>query len=207
MEKFVITINRYCGSGGATVGRKIAEKLNINFYDKEMIDLASEENGMLTQTADRVRDSLFSRISDYEYDGNLITPESSDFAPYQDLFNYQAKIIKDLADKENCVVVGRCADFVLSEHKNLIRVFISADEQTCIQNEMKRLDITNRQAKERICKVNLYRKAYYRHHTGQSWHSVRHYDISLSTSRLSYDECADMVIEYLNKVLAKNKDE
>lgn len=207
-KKFVITINRYCGSGGASVGRRVAEKLGVSFYDKELIDLASEESGislsLFAQADERVKNSLFTRLSRNIYVGELIAPDSPDFTSYQNLFNYQAKIIKDLAQQESCVVVGRCADFILRDLPNRISVFITADEQDCVQNEMERLSITNKQARDRIAKTNAYRKAYYRHHTGLRWNSAKHYDLSLSTSKLSYDECADIIVEFLNKVLAKN---
>lgn len=208
-KKFVITINRYCGSGGSTVGRKVAEKLGVNFYDKDLIDLASEESGislsLFAQADERVKNSLFTRLSRNIYDGDLISPDSPDFTSYQNLFNYQAKVIKDLAEKESCVVVGRCADFILKDLPNRVSVFLTADDHDCVQNEMQRLSITNKQAKDRIVKINAYRKAYYRHHTGLRWNSAKHYDLSLNTSRLSYDECAEIIVEYLNRVLAKNE--
>lgn len=209
-KKFVITINRYCGSGGSTVGRKVAEMLGVNFYDKELIDLASEESGislsLFAQADERVKNSLFTRLSKNIYDGDLIAPDSPDFTSYQNLFNYQAKIIKDLAEKENCVVVGRCADFILRDMPNRISVFLTADEHDCVTNEMQRLSITNKQAKDRIAKINAYRKAYYRHHTGQRWNSAKHYDLSLNTSTLGYEACAEMIVEFLERVLKQNEE-
>ena len=209
MEKFVITVNRCCGSNGASVARKVAETLGIGFYDRDLIDLASEQSGIsldLFAAADeRVKNSLLTRISSDEYDGTLITPESDDFDDYQKLFDCQADVIRNLAKKESCVIVGRCADFVLlNEDVNLVRVFVGARDHTCVQNEMKRLSITNKQAKERINKINTYRKEYYHHHTGRRWNSARNYDLCISTTVLSADECADIIIQYLNKTLKKD---
>lgn len=210
MENFVITINRYCGSGGSIIGRIIAKKLNVGFYDRELIDLASDESGinkqLFAQADERVRKSLFTRVSRNVYDGTLITPDSDDFTSYQNLFNYQAKVIKDLAEKGPCVIVGRCADFVLKGKKNLIRVFVGAREDVCISREMDRLGLTNKEAKQHITDTDMYRKAYYRYYTGQRWNSAKHYDICINTSVLSYEDCADIIIDYLKRTMAISDD-
>lgn len=211
MENFVITINRYCGSGGSIIGRHIAEKLGVDFYDRELIDLASDESGinkqLFAQADERVRKSLFTRVSKNIYDGTLISPDSDDFTSYQNLFNYQAKVIKDLANKGSCVIVGRCADFVLRGQKNLVRVFVGAREDVCISREMDRLGLTNKEAKERITQMDMYRKAYYRYYTGQRWNSAKHYDICVNTSVLSYEDCADIIIDFLKRTMAKTNED
>lgn len=209
MSKFVITINRSCGSGGSIIGRIIAKQLGANFYDNELIDLASDESGiskqLFAQADERVKNNLFTRMSKNIYDGELITPDSEDFTSYQNLFNYQAKIIKDIAQKESAIIIGRCADFVLKGAENLVRVFVGATEEVCVATETERLSLTEKQAKDRINKMDAYRAAYYRYYTGQQWNNALNYDVCVNTSVLSYEECAQVVVAFLEKVMAKNE--
>ena len=205
-KKFVITINRSCGSGGGSVGRKVAGKLGVNFYDKELIDLensGSAERLRLAQADERVKSSLYARLLKDTYDGVLITPDDPDYEAYQELFSQQAEAIRRIAEQESCVVVGRCADFVLKDAPNRVSVFITARGHDCVSREMDRLSITNKEAKNRREKINAYRGAYYLHHTGKVWDEPEHYDLYLSTSEHSYDECADLIAAYLEKFLEK----
>lgn len=202
-KKFVVTINRHCGSGGGSVGRKVATRLGVAYYDKELLDLSSDSGeyslSLLKSADDRVKSSLVSRLSKGEYDGVLITEDDPDFKPYSELFDLHAKAIRELAHEESMVIVGRCSDFVLKGAENRVSVFITADERQCVRNEMERLSITNLEAKSRIARINAYRAAYYRHHTGQVWDDPENYDLVLSTSEHSYDECANLIIEFLKK--------
>ena len=112
MEKYVITIARQYGSGGRTIGEMLADKLGIHFYDKELMKLASEDSGInerLFNTADeKVKQNVFTKMFKTEkaYTGEVISPESGGFISDDNLFNYQAKVVKELAEKENCVIVG-----------------------------------------------------------------------------------------------------
>lgn len=207
-QPFVITINRSCGSGGSSVGRKLAKKLDVNFYDKELIEFeredTSEERFRLKEADERVKSSLYARLYKDTYDGVLITPDDPDYDAYQELFLHQAEAIRRIAENESCVVVGRCSDFVLKDCKNRVSVFITARGHDCVSREMDRLSITNKEAKARREKINAYRGAYYLHHTGMVWDEPQHYDLFLSTSEHTYDECADLIAEYLEKILEKD---
>ena len=124
MDNFVITIARQYGSGGRTVGEMLAKKLGIGYYDKDIIRMASEDSG--------IHETLFGRVDEYSsakkplfgkngiYSGELISPQSKDFTSDENLFNYQAKIIRELAGKESCVIIGRCSN---------VRMSITADLQ------------------------------------------------------------------------------
>ena len=113
MSEYVITIARGFGSGGRTVGKMLAKKLDINHYDGELIQLASEESGinieLFGKADETVKTNLFKRYN-RSFGEKLITPDSGDFTSNDNLFNYQAKIIRDLAQKQNCIIIGRCAD-------------------------------------------------------------------------------------------------
>ena len=130
MNNIVITIARQYGSGGKTVGEMLAEKLGIHFYNKELMKLASDESGineaLFVNADERARSGhLFGNVP-HVYAGELIPPESEDFTSADNLFNYQAKVIRDLAERESCVIVGRCADFVLQDYENVLSVFVHA---------------------------------------------------------------------------------
>lgn len=207
-QPFVITINRTCGSGGGSVGRKLASKLGVNFYNKELIDFTPEDGEAdlirLTQADERVKSSLYARLLKDTYDGVLITPDDPDYEAYEELFRRQADAIRRIAQAENCIVVGRCSDFVLKDCPNRISVFITARGHDCVAREMDRLSLTNKEAKNRREKINAYRGAYYLHHTGMVWDEPDHYDLVLSTTEHTYDECADLIAQYLEKILEKD---
>ena len=115
-DKIVITIARQYGSGGLTIGKMLAQKLGVHFYDKELLKLASEDSGineaLFVNADEKIKNTILFKIAHSVYHGELIPPESDDFVSTQNLFNYQAKIIKQLANEEACVIVGRCADFI-----------------------------------------------------------------------------------------------
>ena len=201
MSKFVITIARTCGSGGSYVAEELEKKLNIKLYGQDILQLASEDSGISIDLFARSDEELHSnpifKFTKYIYDGKLIPPSSSDFTSQENLFNYQAKVLKELAAKENFVVIGRCADFVLKNEENLVKVFISAKIEDRIKTESERLSISLKEAESRIEKVDKKRTNHYNYFTGADRDDMSNYDICLNTSLLSYDKCADMIIEYM----------
>ena len=170
MDNFVITIARQYGSGGRTVGEMLAKKLGIGYYDKDIIRMASEDSG--------IHETLFGRVDEYSsakkplfgkngiYSGELISPQSKDFTSDENLFNYQAKVIRDLAEKESCVIVGRCADYVLKENPNVVSVFIHADKKFCLERALERNSMTEKEMQKYIEKTDRFRGDFYRYHTG-----------------------------------------
>ena len=127
MDQVVITIARQYGSGGRTVGKMLAERLGISFYDKQIIQMASDESGIdvklfgKVEAGDKVKSSLFGS-KDSIYKGGLHQPGSKDFISDENLFNYQAKVVNDLAEKESYVIVGRCVNYVFKDRPNTLRV-------------------------------------------------------------------------------------
>ena len=146
MENIIITIARQFGSGGKTIGEMYAAKKGINCYSREILKMASEDSGineLLFHKADeRVKGNALFGMAKRIYKGDLISPESDDFVSDRNLFNYQAKIIKQLAEQEPCVIVGRCADFILKDYPNVVSVFVHAPMDYCIQRGMERTIIT-----------------------------------------------------------------
>ena len=117
MKPFVITVARGYGSGGKTIGKMLAEDLGVKYYDMELLRLASDESGinehLFAEADEKLKTPRLFKPRKSAYTGEVIPPDSEDFVSDQNLFNYQAKVIRDLAEKESCVIIGRCADFVL----------------------------------------------------------------------------------------------
>lgn len=204
MANYVITISRSCGSGGSYVGEELAKKLNIKLYEQDILQLASEESGisldLFARTDEELKVNPLFRFSKYIYRGDLIPPSSSEFTSEENLFNYQAKVLKELATKESYIVIGRCADFVLKDSDvKLVRVFIYADKNDRINTESARLSISVKEAESRIDKVDKKRNEHYKYFTGNDRMDMTNYDICLNASACSYEHCADLIIDYLNK--------
>lgn len=201
-EKIVITIARQYGSGGRTVGKMLAEKLGIHFYDKELMKLASEDSGineaLFANADEKIKSTSLFRIAHNSYHGELIPPESDDFVSTQNLFNYQAKIIKGLAEEESCVIVGRCADFILKDYDNVLSVFIHAPHEYCMEQAAKKHSMPSKELEKFIIKTDKHRTDYYKYYTGREWTDARNYDLCLDSSKLGYDRCVEEIISYIN---------
>lgn len=203
MKKYVITIARGFGSGGKTIGRLLAQRLDIDYYDNDLIRLASEESGinleLFGKADEQVKTNLFKRYN-RSYGSKLIPPDSDEFVSSDNLFNYQAKIIRDLADKQNCIIIGRCGDYILKDTENVIRLFVYADPKTCIKNVIDMYGVTPKEAHERIVSLDRARAAYYKYYTGKNWDDVRNYDLCINTSSIGFDKAVDIIIDYMKQM-------
>ena len=200
-KKCVITIARQYGSGGRTIGKMLAQELGIHYYDRELLKLASDESGineaLFAQADEKLKSTSLFRIAKNVYGGELIPPDSDDFTSTDNLFNYQAKIIRELAQEESCVIIGRCADYVLKEYDNVLSVFIHAPKDFCIEKAGEVLNLTGRELERYIAKTDKYRAEYYKYHTGREWTDARNYDLCLNSSKLGYERCVQEIIAYM----------
>lgn len=200
MPELVITIAREFGSGGRTIGKMLSEKYNIPYYDKELLRIASDDSGinesLFGMSDEKSKSGILRKVKVYE--GKVISPESPDFTSEENLFNYQAKVIKELAEnKSPCIIIGRCADFILRERKNVLRLFIWADKETCVKNAMEVCGYERKEAEKQVEKINTERSKYYKAHTGHDWENVRNYDLCLNTSELGFDKCMEIIERYV----------
>lgn len=202
MEKrnnIVITIARQYGSGGKTIGRMLAKELDFNCYSREILRLASEDSGINEQlfgkVDERMKLGLMQKLANVTniYNGKLIPPESDDFVTNDNLFNYQAKVIKQLAETENCVIVGRCADFVLRNYDNCLSIFVHGSKEFCLARAMERNSMTAKEMQRFIDKTDKFRGDYYKYHTGHSWYDARNYDLCLDSSKLGFEGCVEAI--------------
>lgn len=200
MEKIIITIARQYGSGGKTIGKKLAANLGIRAYDREILKLASEDSGinenMFNQVDERLKTSPLFRIM-RKYKGELIPPESDDFLSNQNLFNYQAKIIKDLAEDGPCVIIGRCGDYVLRDLPNVVRTFIYASPEYNRRQVIERGAHSGKDVDRYIQRIDKERSDYYHYYTGQEWTDARNYDLCLNSERLEDEGCVEAIKAYI----------
>lgn len=132
------------------------------------------------------------------FNGELIPPESNDFTSNDNLFAYQAKVLKELTKRESYVVVGRAADYVLKDYPYLVRVFIHAPYESCVLHEMDFQSCTRKEAVDEIARMDAYRSAYYKYHTGREWQDVKNYDLSLDTGIYSYEQCTEIIKRFVD---------
>ena len=201
MDHYVITIARGYGSGGKTIGKMLSEKLDIPFYDRELLRMASDDSGiherLFGQADERVKPGLrkpFGKV----YKGDLLPPESDDFVSDDNLFNNQAKIIKELADTRSCVIVGRCADFILQDRPNVVKLFVHAPFESCVKTVMDMYALPQKEAEKKIQDTDRHRSAYYKYYTGRNWDNAQNYDLCLNSAELGFDKCVEIVEAYMN---------
>ncbi len=209
MENFVITIGRNCGSGGSEIAKMLSERLNVEVYDKNLMKLVSDNSGineeMFNLADEHLKNSLLFRVSRGAYDGQPIQPESGNFTADKNLFDYQAKVIKGLADSSSCIIIGRCADWILRDRYNTLRVFIGADKESCAERESKRSFIPLSKARIKVDEKDRRRGEYYRFYTNQQWSEPRQYDLCLNTDAYTFEQCVDFIIAALKVKLGESQ--
>lgn len=200
MKKIVITIARSYGSGGRTLGRLLAKDLGIPCYDQELIRMASDESGInqaLFGEADEMKTGVSLLKGSKPYTGKVLPPESDDFTSKDNLFALQAEIIKKLAEKESCIIIGRCADYVLKDRDDVLRLFFYAPLENCITRAQEISGESEKEILKKINRVDKYRAAYYKYYTGNDWNDTRNYDFCLNTTSMSYEKLIEVVKSYM----------
>lgn len=204
MDKYVITIARTYGSGGRTMGKMLAEELGIKYYDREILRLASDESGiseaLFGEVDEKLKTTPLFRIAKKNYSGEVIPPDSDDFVSNDNLFNYQAKIIKQLAAEESCVIIGRCADYLLRDWKNCIRIYCHAPLEACIKREKELSGLPDKDIIKKIQRIDKHRADYYKYYTGHEWNDANNYDMCINTASMTYEEIIEAVKVYVNIV-------
>ena len=201
MEKFVITIARGYGSGGRTIGMMLAKELNIPYYDRELMRLASDESGineeLFAKADEKLKQSLLFKIARKEYNGELIPPDKEEFVSNDNLFAYQAKVIKDLAAEGPCVIVGRCADYILRDLPHAVRLYIHAPLEDCVARTEGKLPGDAKEREKQILAIDKRRAAYYKYYTGKDWADARNYDLCLDSGKIGYRGCVEAIKKHI----------
>ncbi len=190
--KNIITISRQFGAGGSTIGQKVAAELGYYYCDKDMILRAAIESGNLTPDEVRYYDEKVPK--EFGFGQSLF-----DFynKPLDErLFRAQSEAIRKLAEKGNCVIVGRNANIILKEYDRTLHVFLSATEYFRTKRMMEKMpDLSEEKVVERIHAVDKMRKKYCKYYTDTEFGNAAYYDLALKTSTLGYDKCAELIIE------------
>ena len=186
MQPLVITISRQYGSGGRAIGETLAARLGVSYYDKVLLQLAAERSGLspefIAKTEEQTTPSFLFSLSaatvtgaSFFYQYNIPVGDKAFFA--------QTAVIRELAAKESCVIVGRCADYVLTgHHERCLRVFLHAPLEARIARIAADYKLSEKEAKDRIHRIDKGRASYYRHYTGSVWGEAKSYDLCVSTA-------------------------
>lgn len=201
MANKIYTIGREFGSGGREVGVKLAAKLGIKLYDKELLQQAAKDSGFCEEIFENhdekpTNSFLYSLVMDtYSVSGYSAAP-FLDMPLNHKVFLAQFETIKKIAEKESCVIVGRCADYALSDNPNCINVFIHADLDVRIKNVSRNLNITENKARDIINKTDKQRASYYNYYTSKKWGDSKSYNLSLDAGKLGTDNCVEMILKF-----------
>lgn len=188
MNKRIITISREFGSGGRTIGKLVAEKLGVKCYDAELITKLAEKSGFdenyIKNVGEYVQNTYLSSALAYR----TMYPSNADL-----LWKLQYQIITDLAEKEPCVIVGRCADYILKDRDDVLKVFIHADMQFRADRIVRVYGEREESPETRLKEKDKRRAAYYRFYTDTKWGYASNYHISLDSDKLGIEKCADII--------------
>ena len=198
MEKKVITISREFGSGGRTIGRKVAEELGLPFYDKELVDQIALESGFAPKFVEEHGEhspsgSLFSyAFSPQGVPGIMNGLSTADF-----LWNIQCNVILQLAEKGPCVIVGRNADYILKDRQDALHVYVFADTPYRAERIVRLYGDSEKTPEQRLAEKDKRRRLNYQHYTGRTWGQAQNYDICLDTGVLGIDQCTNIVVDII----------
>lgn len=195
---YVITIARTYGSGGRIIAAKLSERLGIPYYERAILQMASEESGLseslFRQVDERLRGSAITKWLSRRPPTVELSPTERGFTSDDNLFAIQADIIRNLAKTESCIVLGKCADVVLSDYSNVLTTFLVSSEDESVAPIMRELQVSAAKAREAIRKTNRYRSDYYHHYSGgKEWLDARNYDLMLNSARMGRDTCVDVL--------------
>lgn len=208
MEKIVITIGRQCGSGGREFGMKLAEALGMEYYDKELVRLAAKNGNLspeISEMADeRATNSLLYSIAT----GGSMRGMFNGYyeMPLNDrVFLAQAETIKQLAKEKSCVIVGRCANYVLREEEDVrtVNLYIYADLDYRIKRIKEEENLTEKQAKDRIVKTEKKRRTYYNYYSNGNWGNATEYDLCINLTDIDFDAAVEIVKGYISRIKSK----
>ena len=197
MKKKIVTISRQYGSGGRYIGENLAKAMGVPCYDEKLIDMVAKESGFaqsfVAEKGERMTGSLLFNIASSLSFANNVFSTNNGVTLQDEIYFTQNRIIKELADKGSCVIVGRCADYILREREDCLNVFIFADNESKIERAEKYFNITREEAPAVLKKKDKARSNHYKYYTDQEWGMASNYDLSLNSGILGIDGCVEMI--------------
>lgn len=198
MKTYAITIARGFGSGGREIASRLADQLGIHSYENRILTLAAQYSGRdeqdFVEVDEKLRGSyLVSQLRRLQK--RLVpVPQKKKFSSDDRLFDFQQKIIRELVKTESCIIVGKCADYVLKDWDNVLSIYIEAPRSFCLKRVMDRMQVTEEEAHAMIHSTDKYRAEYYRYYTGGNyWTNPVNYDLTLNNGRLGDDRCIELI--------------
>ena len=186
----VIAISREFGSGGRTIGQKVAEKLGIPCYDQDILNRIAEESGLTKEyIEERTESTKRNWFANAFADRSLKSMSTQDY-----VWTIQKKIILDVAEKGPCVIIGRCADYILQDKADLLKVFITASVEDRAKRVVEKYGESGDAIERRLREKDISRSSYYRFYTDVEWGICKNYDISLNSGLLGIDRCVEIIV-------------
>ena len=200
-KRLVITIGRQYGSGGREIGARLPQDLGFGFYDKNILRLNSDEIGIKESyfylADERPGNKLLYKIITGLVPEDKMPSFGADLISADNLFRFQSAVIRKLAEAENCVIIGRCADYILEGTDGLVRIYLYADMDARIQRIERLGYFDSKDVKKNIKRMDRERREYHRYYTGREWESTENYDLMLNTAKLGVDGCVEAIKQYL----------
>jgi len=205
-NKYVINIGRQLGSGGREIGTKLASQLEIDYYDKELINIASQESGLSKEFFEKADEKasqsiiggLFGMRFPFINDG---TVPSNNYLSNDALFKIQSDVIRNLAEEKSCLFVGRCADYILRENPRCVNIFISSSKEDRINRICKKMGIVPEKAEDLIDKTDRERASYYNYYSYKVWGAASTYHLCIDSSVLGIDDTVAFIKLFIQKKL------
>jgi len=204
MNNFVVTVARGFGSGGKEIATTLSARLGISSYENRILTLASQLAGLDEKVFDEINEKLrpggFSGLLSGLPKRRNVVANTEKFVSDERLFEYQRMIIRNLADTESCVIIGKCADWILRDRDNVLSVYVEAPRDFCCRRIMWQMGVSSETASNSIAATDKYRAEYYKHYTGGNyWTNPVNYDITLNTDRLGIENCIELIIDCLRR--------
>ena len=199
MEHFVISIGRQFGSGGRIIGKALAEKLNIDYYDNELLVLAAKQNGLAPEffeNNDEISNSIFGFASNI-LDNIGLGTFTNNMLSGDTLFKMQSETIKKLASEKSCIIVGRCSDYILRDNPNCVSIFLHASEEERAKRIANRMNISEEEALAKLVEADKKRASYYNFYSNKTWGESKTYDLSINVSKLGIEGTLNFILDYL----------
>ena len=201
MKKKIVTISRQYGSGGRYIGENLAKAMGVPCYDEKLIDMVAKESGFaqsfVAQKGERMTGSLLFNIASSLSFANNVFSTNNGVTLQDEIYFTQNRIIKELADKGPCVIVGRCADYILREREDCLNVFIFADNESKIERAEKYFNITREEAPAVLKKKDKARANHYKYYTDQEWGMASNYDLCLNSGLIGIEGCVKAIQQVL----------
>lgn len=193
MKKRVITIGREFGSGGTTIGKMVAEKLGMEFYNKDLIRNIVKETGLKEKYVQHYAE--FAPSADQRFAFSFVDLEEEATSPLRLMWEARVKVIRQFAEEKPCVIVGSCADYILRDRDDCLNVFLYADEKTKEQRIREIYGEVLLKEKNRIHEMDVKRGLNYKYFTGREWGKAQNYDLALNRGTLGIDKCVELILE------------